>query len=334
MYKEGLFETTDDNTNNREASLRLINYEKVNILDKENDLTTHNKKIFTKYIHKIQICEENIKLLQMLGYISIVLFFLMIIIKFSLTNHKELKFYYLVIPAIFSTFCFSFSLNYFLRLKQLLEKEEEDIIAMETKSDCSFGNILSYLCLNFINVAIIIFFFLIALKLENKLPTNVNYNIINIPLYISIGIIFFYFIFLLPAFILNRYYWGIFIIASYLINSSIFLILISMKLDHQINLEYLKIFIPFFIAIGIQLLHSIYLLFLGEHRFLLKILELLSLSFILGSIVYLAVILDTNDFSQSYKVPTLFLFSATLFSIEKITNIYISNDDFIERNEY
>ena len=332
MYKKGLLETSDDNSDNTKASnLRVIEYEKVNTINKENELITYDKRIFTEYLHKIQNCEEKLKIFQILGYIFIIIFFVLLVIKFSVKNEKELKYFYLLIPTILATLLFSLSFNYFLKLKQLIEKEEEDILAGNLNADCSMGNFLSYLCLNFICLAICIFFILISCKLENQIPF-VGLSMVNIPLYISLGIIFFYFIFILPAFILNRYFWGIILISSYLINATIFLILFSMKIDHQTNLTFTKIFIPVLIALIVQLIYSLYQLFAGENSLVMKVLDFCSISFFLGSVIYLTVILDLNDNTQKHKISILFLTSAVLFSIEKITNLFITNDDNYNNN--
>lgn len=329
MYREALIETTDDNTNNNKdfSNLKISSYEKANLIDRENDHLNYDRKVFNSYLNKIQNCEEKIKLYQILGYVFIIIFFALLVIKYSLKNEKELKYYYLLLPSTIATMTFSFSFNYFLRLKQLIEKEEEDILSQNNKMDCSMGNFLSYLCLNLISFSICVYFFLLALKLENAI-SETGLSMVNIPIYISLGIIFFYFIFILPAFLMNKLYWGIILIASYLINAVVFLILLSMKLDHQAKLKYAEVFVPVLIALGIQFVYAVVQFFIGDKCVLMKLLGFCSVSFIIGTFFYLAVVLDLEDARKYvYKVSIMFLISATVFSIEKIASLFVISDD-------
>ncbi len=328
MYREALIETTDDNTTNKEFSkLKKISFEKADLIDRENEYINYDRNIFNSYLNKIQNCEEKIKLFQILGYVLIIIFFALLMIKFSLKNEKELKYFYLLLPSILVILTFSFSFNYFLKLKQLIEKDEADILSHNTKIDCSMGNFLSYLCLNLVCLSICVYLLLLSLKLEKAIP-DLGLSMVNIPIYISLGIIFFYFIFILPAFIMNKFYWEIILIASYLINSILFSILLSMKIDHQTKLKFAEVFIPLLLALGIQFIYTIVKFFMAEGCFIMKLLSFVSVSFILGTFFHLVIILDQEDaYKYVYRLSVLFLFSAIIFSIEKITSLFISSDE-------
>jgi len=338
MLEKVLIESTDDNSNFKEPSnLKIIEFEKANIMNQENELIFYDRKVFSDYLNKIQNCEEKIKLFQILAYISIIIFFSFLVVKYGIEKEKELKYYYMLLPTLFAILSFYLSINYFLGLKHLIEKEEEDIIidynSNKFFSNFSVGNFLSYLSLNLICLAICIFFILLFLKLENQLQ-EVGIATINIPIFISLGIIIFYFIFILPAFIFNKYYWVIILVSSYLINSVAFIILLSIKLDNQTKLDFEKIFIPVFIALGVHISYSIFQIFCAYNHFFIKILNLIVYLLILASFIYLEVNLDSKENKlekNKYHIALLFLFSAMIFSIEKITSLYVTYEDLEEK---
>jgi len=315
MLKQNLIENNNEHGDNRETT---------NLIIKEKG-KTYDKNKLNEFLDNIQNCEDKIKLFYTLAYLILILFFTLLQIKFSVKNGEELRYYYFLLPAFSFTLAFSFSLNYFLKLKQLIEEKEEDELSNKNNRNYSMGNFLSYICLNFISFAICIFFVLLVLKLDNFLK-DLSLSIVNIPLYISLGIVFFFFLFIFPAFLANKFYWGIILFTSYLVNIVVFLILLSIRIDQQTNLKYSKIFIPIYLAIIIQIIYSIYRMFVGIKSLLLKILETIALLGFLGTAIYFSYIKDNEDITQRYNISIIALISVIIFSLEKIIGLYYESD--------
>lgn len=325
-------ESTEDNSHKDTTSaLKILDNEKLTLLTiKESDITKNQKNLFSFYLSQIQACEQKLKTFQVTGYILIMFFFILLIIKYSIPDETKLKYYFLLIPSILAIISFTISLNYFLRLKQLIEKDEEEILQNNLDTDNSIGNFLSYLSLNFICMATCSFLMLLSLKLENNL-NGVGLNLINIPMYISLGILGFYYVFILPAFILNRYIWAIILLAVYLVNSLVFLILISMKIDYNSETTYFKIFIPLLLCLIIQLVYSINDLISGENLLIFRILNTISFILLIGSFIYLIIILDSRMNDHKVKFTILLSLSFIPLFVDKIGSLFFSNDEGHEK---
>lgn len=349
MYKKALKDSTADNSNDSKLLLNIKDNERENFLSQENynspeendyeshtELINNQNKLFKDYLENLQKCEDKIKIFQTIGYILTALFALMFVIKFFFINAKAFKFYYFLIPSILAVVSFTISLNFFLKLKQLIEKEEEEILNAKQAClgnpnvngipigkyfDMTLGNFLSFFSLNFIALLICTFFILLSLRLEGKLG-SMAFNAIFIPLYMSLGIMFFYFIFILPAFIMHKYFWGFVLFASYLTNSVIFLILLSIKIDNETKHTYYHVFIPVFVAVGLHFIYCLCEVFVGENKFLLRILYFISITIFYSAVFYLTVILHKKEYKQLLNVFILFAISTALYSIEKIISLH------------
>lgn len=341
MNIKDLIDGKDNNTKNSEA-LKVFDNEEENLLKREdfnyvenqNELIEHQKKvILTKHLKDIQSCDEKIKIFQTIGYISVSLFSLMFMLKYFFYYTKNFKFFYFLIPSILAIISFDISMNYYLKLKKLVEKDEQEILNDNHNNsnlvkhsngkilNIAIGNCLTYFTINFIALLICLFLVLLTLKLEQKL--FIKLSILFIPLYVALGFIILYFIFIFPAFISHKYFWELVLFSSYLANSIVLIILLSMKIDNKASYSYFHIFIPVLIAVGLHLIYSIYQVFFGEDKLIFRILFLISITILYAALIYLAVILQNNEYKQLIKDFILFILSIIIYSIERIANFYI-----------
>lgn len=209
-------------------------------------------------------------------------------------------------------------MNYFIKLKNLLEEVEEKIIYQNDFPNFSFGNFLAYLSANLTTLLIIVFMVLLAIKLETDSPM-LYMHLVNIPMFILLGIMTFYSIFVMPALISNKFYWGIVLIFSYIFNTVIFFILATLKFDYDFKISNLQWFVPVFTAIFIQTIYSLTELMKGISHFVQKVFFAFSNFLFMTAAIYTSVILDYREYRNKGTCILLYTTAYLILIIEKVS---------------
>ena len=152
-------------------------------------------KIIEKYKDKINSISLLINVSEIIGYISFLGFLLILTIRLS--ENFNFSWLILLIPSLICLISFTFEMNMYLKLKDIFA----EVVMTEEGTSSSLGSFLSYLCLNFGSLCLIVYTILLFLKLDGFIK---NLNEIAIPMYMLKGIIIFYYIFIFPAFIKNK----------------------------------------------------------------------------------------------------------------------------------
>ena len=267
----------------------------------------------------------------MIGYTSFLIFFISFLVKTIIRNsgkEDSISFYILLIPALFGILNFTISLNFFLYMKYLIEMNEYRIlnnnennneINNNNNNNCTKGKFFSYFFLNFVAVLLLIFLILLSIKLENNSNAKIfSVNMVNMPIYFSLGIAFCYLIYMLPALIQHKFYWGISLMISYLINFFIFFLLATLKFDYMKNITNLEWFIPLYIAVFLNIIYSIYDLIKGNTNIVFRIFFCFSMILILIATLFTSIVLDDKEYSRMFECILLFLIAYVILIIEKI----------------
>lgn len=212
--------------------------------------------IYLMHLNEISSLEKVIKFTQIVWILFLLTFFVILI--FQVQQDIKFSYFYLLATALLSVVSATIFGNAYLKIKDIFDKAQK-IINNEKVENCSLGTFLSYGCLNLSSAGIIVYLILICLRLEGIfISTSVLWNIIAIPLYITVGMVIFYFIFILPAFIANKFYWAICVISTYVISGLAFIVLYNLKLDHMLNDTHnTQIFIPIYIALAVHLIYAL-----------------------------------------------------------------------------
>ncbi len=178
--------------------------------------------------------ENSIRSLQLISITSGLLF--LIFFSFVFLNEKRALYswIYASLPLIIAILSLNISFNFFLKLTDIYNE------------GASLASWMSFFIINLFSLNFIIFIVLFALKLESLIL--LNWRLITIPLFINIGLGFFYFIFMLPALIDKHSFIEIFMVISLIVNSFIFLMLLNTRLDNLYDFKYTLIFIPIWIT--------------------------------------------------------------------------------------
>jgi len=303
--------------------------------DSENfdEINPNLLKIIDKYQDKLTSITNTINQTEIIGYISFLVFLLMLTIRLS----PNITFNWLILlaPSLTCLFSFTIFLNMFLKLKDLFDGAEN---FDEEEKNSSFGSILSYFCLNSISLCLLIFLILLFTRLQNIITLKLNE--IAIPFYVLSGIVLFYYIFIFPAFIKNKMIYQIFMTGVYILGSFIFMVLINTKIDNNSFGLYSFIFIPIFIGISLHIAFYIYMIINSSKNNYLNLMTVLfSLLLLFSSLLLIALRLD--DFINIYIwIPMVMLiFSFMLIVSDKLYNFFeikgseMKNEQFSNNNE-
>jgi len=289
-------------------------------------------RIYEDNYEKIEYISTIIKYTQIFIYLSVFIFFIILILKLSSKGH--FNWLYLSIPYFFFIFSIIILLNCFLHLKNLIDK-------IDNSKSNNFGTIFTFIIGNLIGLFLSIFFIILMLRLDMKILVNNDLNLIMIPLYVSLGLGLLFCIFICPSFFSNNLYIEIILYFIDLVSCFIFICLICLRINSSIHLNnnklnYFYCFIVFYLAVFSHLLYTIFKCFnsildkMKKNNFIKEfnnffILCGFVLLFLAGLITQLKLdnlIKNSNHYIQGI----LCLISFILLYVDNIQNLFINDE--------
>jgi hypothetical protein len=244
-------------TQNEEAILKITQAttEDYKTTAKESNEYDQYEKIYLQHMEEITKLEQRQQVSKILTLIGLIIFFIMLAIKVQI-NTKSYYFSYLLIPAFLTVISMTVMANSYLLLKEVFDNAHK-MVREEKSEGCSLGTILSLICLNMTSVCVLLYLLFLAIKLDNPdYLINVTFNLISIPIYVSMGITVFFFIFILPALIFHGFYFAIIVISSYITCFVISFLMLNLKLDKGLESNtYVNILTAMMVAIFIHILY-------------------------------------------------------------------------------
>lgn len=214
-------------------------------------------KIYYKYIDSIKDVNMSIKASKFLSFISIISSFILLSIKLS--DVGKFSWLYLNIPIIISILLLCCICNMYLYLNIIIDKAENNSSLNSKKA----GTIFSYIVLYLITLCLIAFSISVTFYLQNVISQTKDAIFIFIPCFIAIILFLFYIVFISPAFTLDGLIMELGLIYINIISFSTFIILLVIKINNNLGhnkvngLKYLFVFIPFYFAIGANIVYLI-----------------------------------------------------------------------------
>ena len=302
------------------------------------DLTNDSlNKIIEKNIEKIEFYSEIIKISEYISLLSFFIFLILLCIKLS--PKGNFNWLYLNIPTIITLLGIILILNAFFIIKNLIDKSENP-----NNTNIEKGNFISIISLNFIGICLIVFLFLVTLRLNDYINNKNDLNLIFIPFYISLIIFFLFGIFISPAFINNGLYFEIVLFFLYLLSGFLFSGLLCKKVNNknQLNnnnkLKYFHCFIPLYFCIGGHIFYFIFNMIFDKmknigYNFYSNLISISGLILIFISFLITQLKEDNIINNKNHFIQIIFLIiSFILFSFDFIIN-QIINDDNEQRQE-
>ena len=302
------------------------------------DLTNDSlNKIIEKNIEKIEFYSEIIKISEYISLLSFFIFLILLCIKLS--PKGNFNWLYLNIPTIITLLGIILILNSFFIIKNLIDKSENP-----NNTNIEKGNFISIISLNFIGICLIVFLFLVTLRLNDYINNKNDLNLIFIPFYISLIIFFLFGIFISPAFINNGLYFEIVLFFLYLLSGFLFSGLLCKKVNNknQLNnnnkLKYFHCFIPLYFCIGGHIFYFIFNMIFDKmknigYNFYSNLISISGLILIFISFLITQLKEDNIINNKNHFIQIIFLIiSFILFSFDFIIN-QIINDDNEQRQE-
>lgn len=264
------------------------------------DLENDREIIYYKTLeNKINLYEDLIKYGKILSILSILIFFAIVTLNFSFSFN--LSWLLLLIPGLIAILAVTSVINLYLRVEEIIDSLE--------KKDINIGTIISYFCVNLVSISLIAYLILLCLKINKVI--NCHFSLISIPLYLLLGVSFFYLVFIFPALIQSQMYIEIIVILSYIFNFFLFLIMMNFRFDSlKATLEYKIIFIPVWIALSIHLILISYSTIIKEES-VLK--HLFFYCFISTSLA--ATICISFKFDSKKNIPEWIIFFMSLIGL-------------------
>ena len=302
------------------------------------DLTNDSlNKIIEKNIEKIEFYSEIIKISEYISLLSFFIFLILLCIKLS--PKGNFNWLYLNIPTIITLLGIILILNSFFIIKNLIDKSENP-----NNTNIEKGNFISIISLNFIGICLIVFLFLVTLRLNEYISNKKDLNIVFIPFYISLIILILFGIFISPAFINNGLYFEIVLFFLYLLSGFLFSGLLCKKVNNknQLNnnnkLKYFHCFIPLYFCIGGHIFYFILNMIFDKmknigYNFYSNLISISGLILIFISFLITQLKEDNIINNKNHFIQIIFLIiSFILFSFDFIIN-QIINDDNEQRQE-
>jgi len=272
-------------------------------------------KIIDKYHDKINSITTTINISEIIGYISFLIFLLMLTIR--LAPNINFNWLILLAPSLTCLFSFTILLNMYLKLKDLFDESEH----LREEKNSSLGSILSYFCLNTGSLCIIIFLILISLRLQNIIMIKINE--IAIPLYIFSGIALFYYIFIFPAFIKNKIIFPLVMFGVYILTGFIFSVMLNTRLDNISNTLFIFCFISILLGVLFHIVVYIYLLVIANKNTLLNVISVLfSLSLLFTALILIPLKLDNAINIYNWIPMVMIIFSYVILISDKLFNFF------------
>lgn len=242
---------------NEEAILKITQAtsEDYKTTNKESNEYDQYEKIYMQHMEEIFKLEQRQQVSKILTLIGLIIFIIMLVVKVQV-NTKLYYYSYLLIPASLTIISMTVMANSYLLLKEVFDNAHK-MVREERAEGCSLGTILSLICLNMASVCVLLYLLLLTIKLDNMDNLiNVTFNLISIPIYVSMGIAVFFFIFILPALIFHGFYFSIIVITSYITCFVISFLMLNLKLDKGLESNtYVTTLTPMMVAIFIHILY-------------------------------------------------------------------------------
>ena len=160
---------------------------------------------------------------------------------------NEMPFYAVGILGIVTLISVIVFVNLYIRMKVLLDN-------VKGNRSLNIGVILTYTCFNIAAFNVLIFLVLLNLKESIYSMNNLSMTVISIPLYLAIGLGFFYFFFMLPVLLTFNLWAEIVLYALSLVSALALITLIDIKIDSNKN-SWLTVSFP---VLAIMLYYIIY----------------------------------------------------------------------------
>ena len=289
-------------------------------------------KIIEKNIEKIEFYSQIIKICEFISLFSFLIFLILLCIKLS--PNGNFNWVCLNIPGIISLLGIILILNSFFIIKELIDKSENPNNTFIEK-----GSFISLIALTLIGICLIIFLFLVTLRLNEYISNKKDLNIVFIPFYISLIILILFGIFISPAFIDNSLYFEIVLFFLYLLSSFIFSGLLcnkvnnKNKLNNNNKLKYFHCFIPLYFCIGAHIFYFVFNMIIDKMKnfgyiFFSNLISISGLILIFISFLITQLKEDNIINNKNHYIQILFLiFSFILFSFDFIINQIINGDN-------
>lgn len=290
-------------------------------LENFDEINPNLLKIIEKHHDKITNITNTINVSELIGYISFLVFLLMLTIR--LAPNVGFNWIILLAPALTCVIAFTILLNAYLKLKDLFD--ESEIFEFE-KTNHSLGSILSYFCLNAASLCVMVYLVLLGLRLENLL--SISFNETAIALYVLYGIGTFYYIFIFPAFIKNKLIFPLFMFGLYLIASFVFFVLLNMKLDKSMQGYYTLVFFSMLISILFHIICYGYLIVTStKNNFLNHISILVALALMLSGLLLIGLKLDSLISIDNWVPMVLAIFAYMILISDKLYSFIDQSGD-------
>lgn len=286
--------------------------------DSFEEINSNLLKIIEKNGEKINSISLYINISELLGLFSFFVFLLVLTVKLSNLEEFKFAFSYILIPSLISLISFTFELNLYLKLKDLLT--EGITLEDREKSSSSLGSILSYFCLNTGSICLSIYLILLALKLDNFL--SINFNETAVPLYMLMGILMFYYIFIFPAFLKNKLMPELFLIGLYLIASFIFFLLTNLKFDTESSIQFCYISLALLSVMVLNIIYFIYSIVSNRNEMVNNVTNLITILLSFSSSIMICLKLDKIILMENWIPLSLIIFSYLIFVSDKIFMLF------------
>lgn len=297
-------------------------------LENLDEINPNLLKIIEKHHDKITSITNTINVSELIGYISFLVFLLMLTIR--LAPNVSYNWLILLAPALSCVIAFTVLLNAYLKLKDLFD-ESEDFELDRTNN--SLGSVLSYFCLNTASLCVIVYLVLLGLKLQNLL--TINFNETAIPLYVLYGIATFYYIFIFPAFLKNKLIFPLFMFGLYLIASFVFFVLLNMKLDKNMQGYFTLVFFSMLITITFHIVCYGYLIVTStKNNFLNYVSILIALGLMLSALLLVGLKLDSLVSIDNWVPLVLVIFAYTILVSDKLYAFFDKSGNGNKNEQY
>ena len=256
-----------------------VNLEREIIFDEqeENELLL---KIIEKNFEKLELSSKIMKYSEIISLFSFLIFLIILCIKLS--PKGSFNWLFINIPGIITIIAIILFLNSFFYIKDLIDKNEN-----LNNGSIKIGNFFSIIASNIIGFSLLIFLILVTLRLNHNIKSEIDLNLICIPLYIILFTLLLLGIFISPAFIGNKLYSEISLIFIYIISGIIFSSLLCVKvnnitsLNYKSKIKFFHCFLSLYFSFGANFIYLIFN-FLSNYAKNFQLKSLLYLTYIFG----------------------------------------------------
>jgi hypothetical protein len=247
--------------------------------------------------------------------IGMVVLFIALMIKIALIN--SFSWFFLLIPAIFTLCSYTISVNLFIRSLDL---------------DIEGKSWVKYILINITALSTFTYLIIFCCKMEKLVLAT--WLVISIPLFLSLFFLSLYLMFLLPDYLISKSFFEISVISIYVFSINLFTYMIHHKLDNlntQGEITFSQVFISLFLATGWHFVYSLfYIFYYIQEKFLKRILQLLGILLLIGSLSFTVLILDKKIKMYGYVPVLLIMFSYIFFSLFYMFKFITASENIAE----